>query len=265
MKRIFSLLLVVSMLCAMMITANADANVAVGFTPSATTVNVGDTFTVDVYGNVVNADYGVTGMKIVFSTDDAVAKMTDLQKVGVAESLMGSAKVSTKTANATGTDLQTGENTWFTATFEAVAAGTFTISADTAKSYAQYKPVAGGTAKKAADFAPITVTIVEPVTEPDPVAVEKVSAGYKDFTADEVEFTNLFVAEYKLTGKAADKFFKITKVVVNGTKAGEAASKEFAGFETEFGGEAEITFKAALSGVDAPDSMSFDITAEYVD
>lgn len=274
MKRIFSIVLAISMIFAMMATVNAASTDSyMTFTASADEVTVGDTFTVTVK-YVPGADSAFKGGTLKFLFDDTVATLNPEEVDAMADFSNNLVKADPDKDIYTIKHLAGASDDWESLTeegvfsvieFTAEKAGTFTLSADTASvTFAE----AGNTNRfsyKGTNIAPITVTVKEPVTEPDPVAVEKVSAGYKNFTADEVEFTNLFVAEYKLTGKAADKFFKITKVVVNGTKAGEAASKEFAGFETEFGGEAEITFKAALSGVDAPDSMSFDITAEYVD
>lgn len=101
---------------------------------------------------------------------------------------------------------------------------------------------------------------------PKDIEIATGTTGYADdFVVEGVTYKNLWVGEYTL--KPDGKAFKINSLTISGNKNGAAAPDKNipSGIDTTFEGNAELTFKVALIGVDDPGSMAVAINAAYID
>lgn len=230
MKKIFSLLLVVSMLCAMMISVSAHDVVDGKLVASATEVTVGEEFTVDIMSQINNTAYGIAVFKVTMKWDKTAAELVGMEKADLANAVSGSATVNKTSGlgNATMTgDVMTTNGVWFKATFRALKAGEFTVAADTStasKSFISYKNAdATGAAVKAQDFAPATITIK------DAAAADPYTYTAAAETADELvlvdgpytkKYTNVLVAKDSVAADttAVDYGFVLVKGETKGSE-----------------------------------------------
>lgn len=231
MKKIFSLLLVVSMLCAMMISVSAHDVVDGKLVASATEVTVGEEFTVDIMSQINDTAYGIAVFKVTMKWDKTAAELVGMEKADLANAVSGSATVNKTSGlgNATMTgDVMTTNGVWFKATFRALKAGEFTVAADTStasKSFISYKNAdATGTAVKAQDFAPATITIKD-AAPADPYTYTAAATTANEITLVDGPYTkkyiNVLVAKDSVDlAKAEDFGF----VLVKGDDMGEKIS-----------------------------------------
>lgn len=247
MKRILSLLVVLGMLCAMMVSVNAMNNDgALSFTSDVTEVTVGDTFTVKVSikGDTDSAVKFKGGKVVVSATANATF---DSAEVGDLVSGYGTQNLSTSTGalGISDTAGASGDGDYAVLTFTATEAGTFTISSTTVN--VQFF-IPGTSSKYAIKTAltPLNITIKDAAP-----AVPTAPATSKEENLRETAagYDNVWVGKYSATA-AAD-----TKITSVGVKFAEDKK-----FSKAVESEGTVTFSIALIGV--PENM--DLFGEVV-